>query len=124
MSGARIEIRPAGGKDSAASDYGGITADLLPGAYDVTISGVTIPGVEVRSRSDSKIAVGALRVSAGASRGYRYSKASRLQRLTTGRRSSGFPQGPTKWKSLDNGRQSRSQREGSSTSDSLDADPP
>ena len=61
----RIEVRPAGGKDSRASNYGGIAADLLPGAYDVVISGVVVPGTEVRSRHDTKIAVGVLRVSAG-----------------------------------------------------------
>lgn len=61
----RIEVRPAGGKDSRASAYGGITADLLPGAYDVVISDVVVPGAEVRSRHDTKIAVGVLRVSAG-----------------------------------------------------------
>ena len=61
----KIEVRPAGGKDSSASNYGGITADLLPGAYDVVISDVLVPGAEVRSRHDTKIAVGVLRVSAG-----------------------------------------------------------
>ena len=66
-SGTKIEVRPAGGKDSRASNFGGITADLLPGTYDVVISGVVIPGVEVRSRHDTQIAVGVLRVSAGSS---------------------------------------------------------
>ncbi|MCA1559285.1 MAG: hypothetical protein LC804_03075 [Acidobacteria bacterium] len=66
-SSTKIEVRPAGGKDSSASNYGGITADLLPGAYDVVISGVLVPGAEVRSRHDTKIAVGVLRVSAGSS---------------------------------------------------------
>lgn len=66
-SSTRIEIRPEGGKDNSASDYGGITADLLPGKYDVIISSVVIPGAEVRSRHDTTIAVGVLRVSAGSS---------------------------------------------------------
>lgn len=66
-SSTRIVIRPEGGPDTSASNYGGITADLLPGKYDVEISGVVIPGAEVRSRHDTKIAVGVLRVSAGSS---------------------------------------------------------
>lgn len=66
-SSTRIEIHPEGTKDRSASDYGGITADLLAGSYDVVISGVVLPGVEVRSRHDTKIAVGVLRVSAGSS---------------------------------------------------------
>jgi hypothetical protein len=65
--GTRIEIRSAGGTDSSASGYGGITADLLPGTYDVVIAGVVVPGAEVRARHDTRIAVGVLRVSAGAS---------------------------------------------------------
>lgn len=66
-SSTRIEIHPEGSKERSASNYGGITADLLPGKYDVVISNVALPGVEVRSRHDTKIAVGALRVSAGSS---------------------------------------------------------
>lgn len=66
-SSTRIEIRPEGGKELSESGYGRITADLLPGKYDVQVSGVVIPGVEVRSRHDSKIAVGVLRVSLGSS---------------------------------------------------------
>jgi len=93
VSGTRIEIRPAGGKDSAASDYGGITADLLPGSYDVTISGVTIPGVEVRSRHDSKIAVGALRVSAGASTRIQVFKGQQAAASDYGKAQFGLPAG-------------------------------
>ncbi len=66
-SSTRIVIRPEGATDTSASNYGGITADLLPGKYDVVINGVVIPGAEVRSRHDTKIAVGVLRVSAGSS---------------------------------------------------------
>jgi hypothetical protein len=66
-SSTKIEIRPAGEKESSASQYGGITADLLPGAYDVVISDVIVAGADVRSRHDTKIAVGVLRVSAGSS---------------------------------------------------------
>jgi hypothetical protein len=66
-SSTRIEVRPEGGTETSTSGFGNHTADLLPGKYDVTISNVTIPGVEVRSRSDSTIAVGVLRVSAGSS---------------------------------------------------------
>jgi hypothetical protein len=66
-SSTRIVIRPSGGGDDSAANYGGITADLLPGTYDVVISDVVIPAVEVRSRHDTEIAVGVLRVAAGSS---------------------------------------------------------
>jgi hypothetical protein len=64
-SATRVVVRPAGGKETSKSDYGDVTADLLPGVYDVVISNVVVPGAEVRSRHDTKIAVGVLRVSAG-----------------------------------------------------------
>ena len=66
-SSTRVQIRPAGGSEASGSGYGDTTIDLLPGQYDVEISNVVIPAVEVRSRSDSTIAVGVLRVSAGSS---------------------------------------------------------
>jgi hypothetical protein len=55
-----------GDKKNSASGYGNFAADLLPGTYDVTISGATVTGVEVKSRHDSNIAVGVLRTSADA----------------------------------------------------------
>ncbi len=55
-----------GDKKNSASGYGQFTADLLPGTYDVIISGATVPGVEVKSRHDTNIAVGVLRTSADA----------------------------------------------------------
>lgn len=64
-SSARTDIRSAGGGEANATQYGGITADLLPGAYDVVITEVVIPGVEVRSGHDTRMAVGVLRVSVG-----------------------------------------------------------
>src|SRR5205823_2818273 len=37
-SSTRIEVRPEGGKNTSASNYGGMTSDLLPGTYEVVIS--------------------------------------------------------------------------------------
>lgn len=66
-SSTRVEVHAEGAKETNASNYGGLAADLFPGKYDVVISGVVVQGVEVRSRSDSNVAVGVLRVSAGSS---------------------------------------------------------
>jgi len=59
------DVRPAGGGETSASRYGGIMADLLAGAYDVEISEIQIPGVEVRAGHDTRMAVGVLRVAVG-----------------------------------------------------------
>src|SRR5205814_6834553 len=61
-----VAIHPAGdAKKQNAHGYGNMTTDLLPGRYDLIISGATVGNVEVRSKCDSQIPVGVLRVSAG-----------------------------------------------------------
>jgi hypothetical protein len=61
-----VAIHPAGDtKKQNAHEYGNMTTDLLPGRYDVVISGATLANVEVRSKCDSQIPVGVLRVNAG-----------------------------------------------------------
>jgi hypothetical protein len=61
---ARIEVFRAGETQAIAQGYGDQAFDLLPGAYDVSISGKRVAGVTVRSASDTRIKVGVLRVSA------------------------------------------------------------
>jgi hypothetical protein len=46
--------------------YGSQTWDLLPGSYDVVISGKQVSNVTVQSGHDTNIKVGVLHVSAGA----------------------------------------------------------
>lgn len=61
-----VEIHPAGdAKKQNAHGYGNMTTDLLPGRYDVVISGATLGNIEVRSKCDSLLPVGVLRVNAG-----------------------------------------------------------
>ena len=63
---ARIEVFRAGETKSVADGYGDQAFDLLPGTYDVSISGKRIAGVTVRSGNDTQIKVGVLRVNASA----------------------------------------------------------
>jgi hypothetical protein len=60
----RIDVFSAGETKSLATGYGDQAFDLLPGTYDVSISGKRIAGVTVRSGNDTQIKVGLLRVSA------------------------------------------------------------
>ena len=61
-----VEVMKPGDKKASASGYGNFAADLMPGKYDVTISGAVVPGVEVKSKNDTNVAVGVLRTSANA----------------------------------------------------------
>jgi hypothetical protein len=61
---ARIEVYRPGEPGPIQSGYGDQAYDLLPGTYEVSISGKRITGVTVRSGSDTQIKVGVLRVSA------------------------------------------------------------
>ncbi|HEX7238527.1 MAG TPA: hypothetical protein VF405_16285, partial [Gammaproteobacteria bacterium] len=61
---ARIEVFRPGEAQAVATGYGDQSFDLLPGTYEVSISGKRITGVAVRSASDTKIKVGVLRVNA------------------------------------------------------------
>jgi hypothetical protein len=45
--------------------YGSQSWELLPGSYDLSVSGKTITNVSVQARSDTTVRVGVLRVSAG-----------------------------------------------------------
>jgi hypothetical protein len=61
---ARIDVFRAGETKAVASEYGDASFDLLPGTYDVSISGKRVAGVTVRSGNDTQIKVGVLRVNA------------------------------------------------------------
>jgi hypothetical protein len=57
-----VRVRPAGQTVTAFSGLGKQTHSLPPGTYDVSIGGATVPGVEVRSGSNTEIFVGGLKV--------------------------------------------------------------
>jgi hypothetical protein len=61
---ARIDVYRPGEPRAIQTGYGDQAFDLLPGTYEVTISGKRIGGVTVRSGSDTQIKVGVLRVNA------------------------------------------------------------
>jgi hypothetical protein len=60
----RVEVYRPGEERAIQAGYGNQAFDLLPGTYEVTISGKRITGVAVRSGSDTQIKVGVLRVNA------------------------------------------------------------
>jgi len=64
VSDARIDVFRAGETRPIAGGYGDQAFDLLPGTYDVKISGKPVTGVTVQSGHDTQIKVGVLRVSA------------------------------------------------------------
>lgn len=61
---ARIEVYRPGEERAIQAGYGDQAFDLLPGTYEVAISGRRIVGVTVRSGNDTQIKVGVLRVNA------------------------------------------------------------
>ena len=61
---ARIEVYRPGEERAIQSGYGNQAYDLLPGTYEVSISGKRVTGITVRSGSDTQIKVGVLRVNA------------------------------------------------------------
>jgi hypothetical protein len=61
---ARIDVYRPGEPRAIQSGYGDQAFDLLPGTYEVSISGKRVTGVTVRSGSDTQIKVGVLRVNA------------------------------------------------------------
>ena len=78
-----VEIHPAGDANKQnAHGYGNMTTDLLPGRYDVVISGATLGNVEVRSKCDSHIPVGVLHVNAGKDTGVAILDADGKKQLT------------------------------------------
>lgn len=57
-----VAINKAGEKKSGGTEYGSVTAELLPGQYELVISGARVGGAEVKSRHDTRIPVGVLRI--------------------------------------------------------------
>lgn len=61
---ARVEVFRPGETKALAAGYGDQAFDLLPGTYDVSISGKRVAGVTVQSGHDTQIKVGVLHVNA------------------------------------------------------------
>ena len=62
---ARFNLYRAGQTKSIADGYGNQAIDLLPGTYDLEISGKRVVGVQVQAGHDTQVKVGALHVQAG-----------------------------------------------------------
>ena len=61
---ARLNVYRAGQTKSIADGYGNQAIDLLPGTYDLEISGKRVVGVQVQAGHDTQVKVGALHVQA------------------------------------------------------------
>jgi hypothetical protein len=64
ITGTRTDIYEAGKKHTIAGGYGDYSAELIPGKYDVVVTNVRLSGVEVKSKHDSLIPVGVLKINA------------------------------------------------------------
>jgi len=64
--GASLAVRKPGDENAVSTGYGDQTIDLLPGTYDVAISGKLVAGVPIQSGSDTRVKVGILAVHANA----------------------------------------------------------
>ncbi|OHE89100.1 MAG: hypothetical protein A3G75_12800 [Verrucomicrobia bacterium RIFCSPLOWO2_12_FULL_64_8] len=62
INGTLIEIRRTGEQKNVESKYGNAEIELLPGTYDVVISGRKVTGVTIQSRQDTRMHVGVLRI--------------------------------------------------------------
>jgi hypothetical protein len=85
----------AGDKKSIEAAYGKLEQELLPGSYDVVISGKRVAGAPVVAKSDTVIQVGVLRVSAGSNTHVEILDADNKTQLTSfyGTRDVGLPVG-------------------------------
>jgi hypothetical protein len=61
----RTFVYKAGEKSDITNFYGNQGVELLPGTYDVAITGKRVEGVTIKSGHDTKVKVGMLRVNAG-----------------------------------------------------------
>ena len=61
-----VKLHKAGEKKAGATEYGNLTAELLPGQYELVISGARVGGAEVKARHDTRIPVGVLRIATSA----------------------------------------------------------
>jgi hypothetical protein len=62
--GTQVAINKAGDKKPAVTNYGKTIAEMLPGQYELVISGARVGAAEVKARHDTRIPVGVLRISA------------------------------------------------------------
>ena len=95
-SGARTNVYKAGDSKAIAGGYGNQTLDLLPGTYDVVISGKRVENVTVKSGHDTQVRVGVLRVTAGGNTRVDVLDAATKAKLTGGygKLDIGLPVGP------------------------------
>jgi hypothetical protein len=61
---ANIRLFKAGEETEVQSTYHKFSADLLPGTYDVEVASMRVNGVEVKPRHNTRVRVGALKMSA------------------------------------------------------------
>ena len=64
--GVQVAINKAGERKPGVNNYGNTAAELLPGQYEVLISGARVGGAEVKARHDTRIPVGVLSIKTSA----------------------------------------------------------
>lgn len=96
IGGSRIQVYQAGDSKAIAGGHGNQALDLLPGSYDVVISGKRVEQVTVKPGHDTQVKVGVLRVTAGSSTRVDVLDAATKAKLTGGhgKRDFGLPVGP------------------------------
>lgn len=77
-------IFKSGEDKPAQSFYGARTIELLPGKYDLTISGKRLIGLPIESRSDTRVRLGSLRIQADKQTGVAVIDADGQTRLVDG----------------------------------------
>jgi uncharacterized coiled-coil protein SlyX len=65
-SGARADIFKSGDAKAVRTEWGDFGIEMTPGTYDLNINGHLVPGVVVKTRSDTRVHVGVLRTNASA----------------------------------------------------------
>jgi hypothetical protein len=62
--GTNLTVYKTGNATSIADSYGNQALDLLPGSYEVVITGKRVTGVTITSGHDTQVKVGVLRITA------------------------------------------------------------
>ncbi|MHC4709180.1 MAG: hypothetical protein ACYTA3_01800 [Planctomycetota bacterium] len=79
-----VEVFQAGTTERATDWYGNKTIDLIPGRYDVVVSGVKLENVAIDRRSDTTVRLGALAISLSGNAHWGVYDASKETRYTDG----------------------------------------
>ncbi|MDQ6634580.1 MAG: hypothetical protein M3Z10_07455 [Gemmatimonadota bacterium] len=83
-SSSHASVHKPGENANLQSGYGAQAWDLIPGSYDLTLSGKRIGGVTIQSGHDTQLRVGTLRIKTGSSTAVAVMDADDKTKLTSG----------------------------------------